>query len=209
VIVQRPPARHASTAMKVVLLSGLSDPRTCALTESQTEFLRWLPVDEEAKVYRNFPYVLCTEPRKQPPLWLASWRNTWQFLRASSGSYRDAARGHWRALADSAESLVVITLSCGLEIINQCLDDDDARRPIQILAVGPVAWHKPEVPCTLIQAKDDYISKCFFRRPDVVVSPGGHMNYLAKPDVLQCINDYLCSNTSRLRAAASISLSAG
>jgi hypothetical protein len=58
-IVFRRPARHAFTAVKVVLLSGLSDPASCDLSRSQTRFLAALRVPEAWKVYANFPYVAC------------------------------------------------------------------------------------------------------------------------------------------------------
>ncbi|MEA2337706.1 MAG: hypothetical protein QOE82_1713, partial [Thermoanaerobaculia bacterium] len=124
-ILSEPPARHPFTTRKVVLLSGLADPGTCALSPIQRRFLDAIDAPAESKVYLNFPYVSSTRPRVHPPLWLASIRNYAQFLRASKPAYRDRARLHWRALLESTESLVVITGSCGLEILNHCVVDDD------------------------------------------------------------------------------------
>ena len=206
-IVDQPPTLHPYTALKVVLLSGLSDPATCALSEQQMRFLESLDAPEEAKVWWNFPYVVCSEPRRTPPLWLASWRNTWQFFRASRNPYRDAARRHWRALVESTERLLVITLSCGIEIVNHCVDASDVSRDIHLIALGPVAFRRPVLPHTLVQGKGDYLSKLFFRRPDVEITGAGHMNYLHHPDVAQLCRE-LCNNTLRSSAAVSICHSA-
>ncbi len=203
-MIHRPPALHPLTKLKVVLLSGLSDPQTTALSDGQTAFLAALDAPEEAKIYRNFPYVPCAERRKAPTLWLASWRNGVQFLAASRNPYRDAARAHWRALVDSTERLVVITLSCGTEIVNHCADETDAGRDIQVIALGPVARRRPELPHTLVQGARDYISKAFFRHADVELDGVHHLNYLDNEQVTE-----LCSNTLRSSAAVSICHNAG
>ncbi|HWW61130.1 MAG TPA: hypothetical protein VN181_07175, partial [Thermoanaerobaculia bacterium] len=113
---------------------------------------------------------------------------------------------HWRALADATESLVVITGSCGLEILNQSSDERD---PIEhVIALGPVARSRPRAPHTLVQGTRDPFSKFFFRRCDVELPGVGHMNYLEDERVLR-LTHQLCSNTSRFSAAASISRGAG
>jgi hypothetical protein len=203
-MVHRPPAHHSLTKLKVVLLSGLSDPRTTALSARQTEFLAALDAPDEAKIYWNFPYVPCSATRKQPPLWLASWRNGQQFFAASRNPYRDAARAHWRALTASTDRLVVITLSCGVEIVNHCTDERDGDRDIHVVALGPVAWRRPALPHTLVQGAHDYISKAFFRHADVELAGVHHMNYLDNEQVAE-----LCSNTLRSGAAASTCRNSG
>jgi len=202
-ILSEPPAAHPFTELKVVWLSGLSDPATCALSASQRRFMDSLAVPDESKLYRNFPYVASQHARRDPPLWLASIRNARQFLAASHPSYRV----HWRALAASAASLVVITGSCGLEIFNHCVDADDPVR--HVFALGPVAWTRPSVPHTLVRGTRDPFSRMFFRKCDVELSGVGHMNYLEDSRVQRLINDYLCSNTSPSPERASISRNAG
>jgi hypothetical protein len=196
-IVSQPPMRHPFTPVKVALLSGLSDPETCALSRVQTDFLAALQVPESWKVYRNFPYAPCPAgARREPPLWLASLRNLRQFLQAGRRPYRDAARRHWEALAESAGELVIVTLSCGLEILNHCLPPR-GRNGLHVFALGPVAREPPRAACTLLQGARDYLSKLFFRTADVVLPGVGHMDYLGNPEVFQRINEYLCSSISR------------
>jgi hypothetical protein len=202
-ILSEPPVRHPFTPLKVVLLTGLSDPATCALSAVQTRFMASLAAPETAKLYWNFPYLPSSKARRDPHLWLASIRNFRQFFQASRPAYRE----HWRALAASAESLVVITGSCGLEIFNQCLE---ARDPVgHVFALGPVARERPAVPHTLIQGTRDLFSRMFFRECHVELSGVGHMNYLDDCRVQRLINDYLCSSTSPSPAAGSTCPSAG
>jgi hypothetical protein len=194
------PRSHPVTPLKVVLLSGLSDPATCALSPTQAQFLSALEAPESCKVYWNFPYLPCPDrPRREPPLWLASLRNARQFLLASRHAYRAAARRHWQALTASAEEVVVITLSCGLEILNNCLGTGPVPG-IRVVALGPVAWQFPCVPCTLVQGAHDHVSRSFFKDGDVIVPGVGHMGYLRDHRVLALINERLCCNTSRSSA---------
>lgn len=202
-MIDHTPVRHPLTPLKVVLLSGLSNPRSCALSPTQTDFLGALDVPDDAKVYRNFPYVPCGAWSKTP-LWLASWRNYRQYRFASRDPYRSNARHHWRALVRSTQRLVVITLSCGIEIVNQCVDSDDAAHDIHIIALGPVAHARPTLPHTLVQGSRDSISKFFFNDADVVLDGLGHMDYLGDTRVAE-----LCNNISRSSAADSICRSAG
>jgi pimeloyl-ACP methyl ester carboxylesterase len=194
---ESPPTTHAWTPRKVVFVSGLSDPATCALTSEQRALLDALPVEQEAKVGWNFPFVPGPEDLRKPPsLWQAAWRNYRQFLDAPSDRYRRLAEPHWRALRDSTAELSVIALSCGLEIVNQFLDPiRDAN--VRVLALGPVARRRPPVPHTLIQGSTDWISRRFFPAADVTIPAVGHMDYVTHPEVVGCLRDRLWTNTSR------------
>jgi hypothetical protein len=206
-LVTLPAARHAPAPLKIAIVSGLSDPASCALSELQRAFLDRLDAPRDAIVDRNFPFVDAVAPRRAPPLWLASLRNLNQFLGASRPSYAAHARRHWRALRDSADALVIITLSCGLEILRHCVEPEDARRAIHVLALGPVARALPDLPCTLVQGTRDPISHLFFR--DAIRIPNvGHLDYFRSNTVLTIANQILCSNTSRSSAADSIFRSA-
>ncbi len=187
-IVYQPPTRHPNTPVKVAVMSGLSDPTTCALSGIQKRFMAAVDVPEEWKVYWNFPYVPCERERQDPPLWLASVRNGWQYLLASSPGYRAAARRHWRALADSAERLVVVTLSCGLEILNHVLGPEDEGKSLDVIALGPVASGPPRVPSVMVQGTADYVSRLFFRRRDVSLPGVQHLEYFLHPLVLELTN---------------------
>jgi hypothetical protein len=185
------PVRHWHTRRKLVFISGLSDPTTCALSEQQRRFLASLAMEESAKVYANFPFFPCADrPYRMPPLWLASWRNFQAFRRACSEKYLRLASPHWQALRASSDELLVVTLSCGLEIVNR-LHERNPGPPLEVVALGPVAWRRPTGTHTLVQGSWDWISARFFAAPDVTISGLGHMSYLADCRVMALIQERL------------------
>jgi hypothetical protein len=144
-------------------------------------------------VYANFPYVACPARRPAPPLWLASVQNVRQFLLSSRRVYRTPARRHWEALAGSCDEVVAVTLSCGLEILNNCLGAGGGGPRVRVFALGPVAREAPRAPCTLIQGTRDRVSKLFFRSSDVELPGVGHLGYLRCRRVYELIDGYVRS----------------
>lgn len=191
-IVDRNPASHLPTRRKFALLSGLSDPESCALSDVQQQFLRQLPVDDTEKVLANFPYQPGDgSPRRSPSLICASWANGRQFWQASGRRYREAATRHWDALVGSCDDLTVITLSCGLEILNSCLVAGVRPAKLRIISLGPVARARPRAAHTLIQGSRDYVSKAFFWTPEVTLPGVAHLNYLDSQQTIELINQIL------------------
>lgn len=183
-IVLNPPITHAVTPVKVVLLSGLSDPSSCALSASQRKFLDNLSLPQDYKVYLNFPYLPQSRTEQASiPMALASWRNLAQFLGAWRSPYQQCAQAHWKALAVSCDRLLVITISCGLQILNACLATGLRPPNIDILSLGPVAWDRPPVSHTLVRGSRDYVVNPWFRAADIVLPGVGHLDYLSHPQV--------------------------
>jgi hypothetical protein len=213
-LVRQPASSYAFAPFRVAIMSGLSDPATCALSSVQRDFLARLQVPASSIVPRNFPYVACQESRPVPPLWKASWNNFAAFRRASTSGYIEHARRHWRALRDSCESLLVITLSCGHEILRNVVDREDEQRRIEVLALGPVARRFPPFRTTVAIGSRDPIARFFTRSRtselhSVVPLPGlGHLDYFRSDAVLHLANELLCSSTFRSSAADSISRNA-
>ena len=159
------------------------------------QFLKKLDLPDSCKIFRNFPYISDSEKgTNEPPILIACWNNFLQFAFASRPRYRRAVRQHWSVFSRSAREFVIITFSCGLEIINQCLTAEQPWEKMHIFALGPVAWHIPPVPHTIIQGTHDYYSGWFFRNPHVTLANTGHMDYLKNDRVPQLINQYLCGN---------------
>jgi hypothetical protein len=185
-IVLQPPTLHAWSRLKIVLLSGLSDPTSCALSQTQQEFLRRLVSPSESKVFANFPYhPPDRDTQASVPLLLASWRNLSQFRRAMHSPYREHALQHWQSLVNSCEELFVITLSCGLEILNVCLSTGVRPEKIDVLALGPVARQRPPVPHLLVRGQRDWIVNPWFREVDLRVPDLGHLDYLKSPRIVE------------------------
>lgn len=195
-IILRAPVLHPYSHRKLVLLSGLSDPRSCRLSPIQEKFLLRTGLPQHELILANFPYV---SPQSQTigaaahPISLsrASWNNAKQFLSAHKHPYRNAAIQHWQSLIESCGQLVVITLSCGLEILNCCLTSGEAPDRLSIIALGPVAWKRPEHPHLLVRGRRDLVSLPFFPKADVLLPQTGHMNYLESPKVLEIVQSYL------------------
>lgn len=204
-IIHREPAHFPDCDRRVVFMSGLSDPSVCSLSRSQRELMNRLCIDDECKLYRNFPYVgpvasqdCDSEPLKEVPLVRASLANTKQFLLCRGQRYLKPAGQHWDRLLRATKSIVVITLSCGLEIFNRLMARRECSRAavdsrVYVIALGPVAWRTPVVRHTIIQGERDYLSRCFFRATQRVPRLG-HMDYASDIRVIDQINEVLCSN---------------
>ncbi|MEI8384161.1 MAG: hypothetical protein WCJ09_28895 [Planctomycetota bacterium] len=187
-----PPVIHPRTDVKVVLWSGLSDPTDCALSRTQLRFLDQLAVPDESKIYANFPYIKPVRSEQAAiPIVHASWRNLSQFLNARHSPYRDHAVKHWEALARSCRGLLVITISCGLEILNAALSSGVRPEVLEVLALGPVARRRPDASHLLVRGGRDYVLNPFFRDVDLVVPDIGHMDYLEHPTILELTNGQL------------------
>jgi hypothetical protein len=203
VIVLRPPIEWPHARIRIAWLTGLSDPQRCRLSEAQETFLRRLDAPEACKLYRNFPYLPCEGEAPPPRLLRASLRDGRQFLAASgwrsktAASYRSAAVAHWQALARSTDRLLILVGSCGLEIVRRCLAcPAGSIADVRVAALGPVGWARPPCEALLVQGSRDYISRLFFRRPDVLVPSVGHMDYLSSDRVFDAVNRWICDNTS-------------
>jgi hypothetical protein len=186
-LLETPPAHHLKTTYKIAFLTGLSNPRSCALSNVQKQFMKKLELSETYKLYLNFPYIP-SEGEEHEPLWRASLHNTQQFLKVSS--YRMLAGEHLKRLAKTTDHLLVITGSCGLEILNVALTDEVKKKLLHVYALGPVAWQKPVYPCTLIQGSSDFISKLFFRLADIQPNDVNHMDYLGSQKVFEFVNEH-------------------
>ena len=198
-IVFSEPVVHPPTPLKVVLFSGLSDPASCALSRSQQQFLDRLSVPRESKIYANFPYLPPDRAEQAAiPLPLASWRNLSQFLRAWRSPYREHAVAHWNALAGSCHGLLVVTISCGLEILNACLSTGLRPAEMEVLALGPVARNRPPVPHTLVRGDRDYVLNPLFRSVDIVLPGVGHLEYLNCPAVFELAEQRMQSLAMRI-----------
>lgn len=191
-IVTSSPSVHPWARVKVALMSGQSDPACCALSEEQHEFLNQLRRPGVETVRVNFPYLpVSRSTQRAIPILVASWHNGSQFLGAHRSPYREHAAAHWSALANSCDRLLLITLSCGLQILNTCLSVGVMPCQMEVLALGPVAWRRPPVPHLLVRGRRDYVCNPWFRVTDHWLPEVGHMNYLQCPEVLDLARERL------------------
>lgn len=186
------------TPVKILFLTGLSDPRNCALSDVQFKFLKSLDVPESWKTYRNFPWNGGSKRSRTVPLWRASLHNGWQFLLASTPAYRWLAGRHWNAVLSSTAHLLVITGSCGLQIVN-CLLSGNSRQATRVdtLAMAPVAWRPPRSNYRLLQGAHDYISRLFFCHVDHRLNRLQHMNYLLDHRIRELTEKWISDSISK------------
>lgn len=191
-IVLRPPIEHPFNARKIVLMSGLSNPESCHLSAEQVSFLEKLNISSQERTLTNFPYLdESPSEHSKASILRASLNNGRQFISARKSPYQESAIEHWRALAESCEELIVVTLSCGLEILNVCCSTGIQPAKLNVIALGPVARHRPLVPHRLIRGSRDFVSFPFFPKADMILPKVGHMNYLESETVLQLVQELL------------------
>jgi hypothetical protein len=169
-------------ALQVAFLTGQSDPRTCRLSESQTAFMRALPIPDGAKRWRNFPYADETAPFVRVPLVIASYRNGLQYFASRRGAFRIRRQPAVLAFLARAERTVFLAGSCGLEFLNNLALPAGALARIAVFAYGPVARRRPACAHVLVGSPRDAISRRYFPQPDVSVN-ATHLDYLTSPDV--------------------------
>lgn len=192
--------KHIQLAgLRIVILTGQSDPHRPTLSAKQHALLDSIDLPETCKVREAFPFDSANAANRAVehavPLWLASVRNLRQFALASTPLFRRAIGGRWQQFAESTDSIVVITGSCGLQFLNALRSVTPV--PIRhVFALGPVAWKRPVGPHTLIQGTRDHWSRMFFRRVDERIPGIGHMDYYEHPRISQLINEYLCISIS-------------
>lgn len=91
----------------------------------------------------------------------------------------------------STSRLLLITGSCGLQLVHSWTGLAAYADQVEILALGPVALTRGCVRTTLVQGSKDYISRLWFRRPDYTVPGVGHMEYWSNRDVKEIAAEWL------------------
>jgi hypothetical protein len=195
-------AVHPRTTVKVVWLSGASDPFSSTLSEPEARLLESFGLPRDEVVWSNFPYAGPTT-RRRVPLPLAGLSNVLQFLAASTPVYRWLAARHWRALCGSASCMLVVAGSCGAQLLRALERATPDGVAVHALALGPVAWRAPRSLQLALVGGDDGYSRAFARALPAVrveVVPGvDHMSYLESSAVRERVRAWV-----RARRAAHV-----
>lgn len=204
---KREPVIWSQSACRVALVTGLSDAGSCELSRDQRSLMDSLELPDEWKVWRNFPFVE-SRPLRDVSLARASLANTAQFVAAGLGLLREHRLRHWRALVESTEWLLLITGSCGLELVRD-LERLEKHRAVAILALGPVAWRRPRVAMEMIQGERDLVSRLWMGKVGSGGLRAGHMECWSDPQVRELVKRWLCDRISGLPGAAAACPSGG
>ena len=168
--------------LQVAFLTGQSDPDRCALSAVQQRFLDALPVPDAAKVRVNFPYELSTPPWRDVSLVMASWHNSWQYLRSRFPSFAEAHRANVERLIERADTTVFLAGSCGLELLANLHVAPILLSRVRVFAYGPVARRVPACEVTSVRGRRDWIARRGLTAIEHIVDCG-HLDYLECADV--------------------------
>jgi hypothetical protein len=185
---------------QVILLTGQSDPRRSALSPLQRAFLDQ-SVPDDAQIPTNFPYDSSSAPYRPTPLTIASIRNSWQYFRSRSPSFRTQYTSRIIGLIERRESTIFLVGSCGLELFNNFSLPSPLIERIRLFAFGPVARRRPDCEHLLVGSRKDWLSRCFFPTPDRWVDCT-HMDYLRSPAVRTLWNEFVGHEVGIRRACA-------
>ncbi len=188
-----------TTPLQVAFLTGQSDPRTCALSRTQTAFLDGLPVPAPARVRSNFPYVSGSATAAHTRLWRASWNNTRQYFASRTTAFAEMHRPPVSRMIARAEHTVLLAGSCGLELLaNLHLSDGELER-LHVFAYGAVARSRPTCETLAVCGRRDWIARAW-REPTDVIVDCTHLTYLETPHVLSLCSAFVQSVESAVGA---------
>ena len=190
-----------NTPLQVAFLTGQSDPRTCALSRTQSAFLDALPVPASARVRSNFPYVPASHSPAHTSLMRASWNNTRQYFASRTDAFAELHRPAVLRMIARAEHTVLLAGSCGLELLaNLHLSEAELER-LHVFAYGAVARTRPTCETIAVCGRRDWIARAWRQSTDVIVDCT-HLTYLETPDVLSLCSAFVQSVESAVGALA-------
>lgn len=172
-----------STRLQIAFITGRSNPACWHLSGTQQGFLSRLAAPGRRLVPFNFPYVECLGSRVHVPLWLASFRNSLEYLGSRRPAFVDSYRPAVIELLSQAPHTLFLAGSCGLELLNNLTLPSEWHDRVSVFAYGPVAKDLPPFRSWLVQGRSDLLSRYWIRHVDQLVG-AGHLDYLESADVL-------------------------
>jgi hypothetical protein len=170
--------------VQIAFLTGRSNPASCALSPLQSDFLQRLHGPGRLIVGTNFPYEPSGVPFRPTQLLRASCNNAAEYFKSRRKAFRDRYRPMFERLLSRAPQTVLLTGSCGLELlINLRLDAQWLARTT-LFAYGPVARSLPACRYLLVQGSRDWFSRWYFPRVHHRIDCS-HLDYLAQDEVLR------------------------
>ena len=176
------------TPVKIGWISGVSRPGTRALIPEQLDFVESLPGDPMWKLRTNFPYGGSSkEPKaesRRVPLAMAAAVNLTHFLLSSQPIRRPSRRRAWRDLRASCELLLLVTNSCGSQLVQALEGGAQPGSTLRTLSLGPVDWgaDRLEERVTL-RGSLDHVRVPGSKSTDITLGGLGHMDYARSAEV--------------------------
>ena len=178
--------------LQVLVLTGQSDPRSCALSPAQHAFLDALPLTEEAKVRLNFPYDDATPPYAPVPLWLGSLRHAALAVRIRRAGWAARHRAAVAGRLERADRSLVLAGSIGLDLLGRLDLPATLLDRLVVVAYGAVATRPPACRTIRVGSRHDPMARWW---PSDVYVDGGHLDYLAQPELAAVCRDLIAELT--------------
>ncbi|WES66433.1 hypothetical protein [Superficieibacter sp. HKU1] len=168
-------------SLQIAFLTGRSQPGNTSLSPEQHAFMAGLGKNTEG-IAVNFPWIAQGEAWQATPLLRASINNARDYLGSRRPAFVGAYQAGALALLASADHTLLLCGSCGLELFNNLQLPASVMPRVSIFAFGPVARRRPACRHLLVQGRQDWISRLWFRDVDEYIACG-HMNYLSQPEL--------------------------
>lgn len=178
--------------MKAIFLTGQSNRHCCQLSPKQKRLADFLSKEGVFVASLNFPYDSEMSTYHETNLLNASWSNGLQYFSSRKPSFEKQYRAQVIKQFEQEGYSIVLAGSCGLELFNNLHLPDNILKNLHVIAYGPVARTQPKSQFTMVQGRDDWLSKCFFKEVNYLVDCG-HMNYLDSDDVISALLEIISS----------------
>ncbi|WP_158658169.1 hypothetical protein [Agarilytica rhodophyticola] len=183
--------------LQVAFITGKSNPKSWCLSPPQKKFINSLGLKKEEISLLNFPYCKSSETFKPVNIVQASYENIKIFCFSQTKVYRQKYLSSVREFLDNTSYTLLISGSCGLELLSNLRLPKSYQNKIHIFAYGPVSIKMPPANSILVQGEKDWISRIFFKEVDFLV-PGGHMSYMDQEEVIDICRQYILKTKSEL-----------
>ena len=175
------------TPAKIGWISGISQLGTRSLSPEQRGFIESLPGDPAWKLPTNFPYggpyTDADREYELTPLPIASLVNLTHFLLASQPIRRPSRRRAWQELRASCDLLLLVTNSCGAQIVQALERGPQPPSKLKVFSLGSVDWGASRLERVTLRGSLDKIGVPGRRPDDITVDGVGHMDYARSDEV--------------------------
>lgn len=173
-------------SLQIAFITGRSQPGNTSLSPDQRAFMTALEQEGEG-IPVNFPWAVQHNAWQTTPLLRASMNNARDYLASRRPAFVRTYQAEALTLLASADHTLLLCGSCGLELFNNLQLPASVMSRVSLFAFGPVARRRPECRHLLVQGRQDWISRLWFRDVDEYIACG-HMNYLSQPALIdECI----------------------
>ena len=190
------------TPVKIGWISGVSRLGARALIPEQLEFVKSLPGDPDWKLGTNFPYGgppdAPDEELRPVPIAMAAAVNLTHFFLASQPIRRPSRRRAWRDLRASCDLLLLVTNSCGSQLVQALERGPQSGATLRVFSLGSVDWGASRLEQRVkLRGSLDHVGVPGSKRDDVTVEGLGHMDYARSDEVRGIVGEWVLGELQR------------